>query len=199
MSGDDFSFWEGHFKKMNRHSDWLQSAYRLKHGADLLFKSYCSAKDLPDEDRAGDDDIGVAGVATLLYGLAMENMIKALLLRDGTAKLRADGSVEWNAQGAKEHDLVSMSASVLTLGGLESKLFERLSAFVCWAGKYPTPHSFKGRKPMQAFRGLLLEDQPGCGNIMLPLEFTAKDTDLFDKIFKELSDRVRKQSRSTKR
>jgi hypothetical protein len=195
-SDDDLKYWEGHFKKMNQDSDWLQSAYRLKHGADLLFKAYSLAAELSDEERPADEDIRVAGVATLLYGLAIENMIKAVLLRENIAKVENDGTVKWNVEGAQAHDLVSISKPLLVLGNDELKLLERLSAFVSWAGKYPTPKTFDNMGK-GGFRGLLLKDQPGCGEIMLPSEFTAKDRDSFEKIFKKLSDRVRKQSRST--
>ena len=189
---NNLKFWEQHFKRMNRPSDWLQSACRLKHGAELLFEAYSSAALLADEERAGDEDFGLAGVATLLYGLAMENMMKAVLLHRGIAKVaETDGNVSWNVDGAKQHDLVSLSkqASLRTLESVELKLLERLSAFVCWAGKYPTPNFFT-KNGRQDFQGLLLSDQPGCGKIMLPSEFAVQDTEFFDKIFHELSDIV---------
>jgi hypothetical protein len=63
---------------------------------------------------------------------------------------------------------------------------ERMSAFVQWAGKYPTPLGFqdKGKKD---FKGLLLSDQPGAGKRMTPVEFGRDDRNAFERIYQALS------------
>ena len=184
---DDFGEWL--FKEhLNKPGRWRESAERLKRGADLLFGAYESFSQLSGEEQAEAEDTRVTGVATLLYGLAMENMVKAALLKKGIAKAKADGSVDWKAEGATQHDLVAMcrSSQILLLDAHQEKLMERMSAFVHWAGKYPTPLRFRaeGKKD---FKGLLLSDQPGAGKRMTPVEFGREDKDAFEHIYQALA------------
>ena len=152
----DNKFWERIFKGLNHELEWLESADRLKHGADSLFAAYLESCKLSPEDKAETEDRNLAGVATLLYGLAMENILKAVLLKTKTAKIKSDGSIEWNAEGAKEHDLVSIcrSTKLTSLNADQEKLMERMSAFVHWAGKYPTPLTFKDTRTGKEFQGI---------------------------------------------
>jgi hypothetical protein len=184
---DTFAEWlfRAHLNKTAR---WRESAQRLKRGADLLFAAHESFSQLPGEEQAEAEDTRVAGVATLLYGLAMENMIKAVLLKEGHAQRKADGSVDWRVDGATQHDLVSMcrSSQIINLDAEQEKLMERMSAFVHWAGKYPTPLAFrdKGKKD---FKGLLLSDQQSAGKRMTPVEFRHDDREAFEQIYQALA------------
>ncbi len=178
---------------MNSPWNWLQSAETLKHSADLLFAAYLQSRQLLTEDESENEDTKVAGVATLLYGLAMENILKAALLKEGFAEVQTDGRVKWNAEGATGHDLLSMcrSSKLVSLNAEQEKLMERMSAFVFWAGKYPTPLTFKDPKPNKDFKGLLLSGQPQASSVMLPVEFMAEeDKDLFHEIYELFSKRV---------
>ena len=187
---DDFGEW--FFKEhLNKPGRWRESAEKLKRGADLLFAAHENFAQLSGEEQAEAEDTGVAGVATLLYGLAMENIVKAALLKEGIAKSRPDGSVDWKADGATRHDLVAMcrSSQVILLDAHQEKLVERMSAFVHWAGKYPTPLRFRdGEK--KDFKGLLLSDQPGAGKRMTPVEFRHEDRDTFEEIYQALAQKV---------
>src|SRR5882672_6315028 len=98
------NFWERIFKGLNSELQWLESADRLKHSADLLFTAYLESNDLSPEARAETEDETIDGVATLLYGLAMENILKAALLREGIAKVEVNGTIDWHVDGAKDHD-----------------------------------------------------------------------------------------------
>ena len=116
-------FWGSAFKRMNSPSRWRKSADRLKHSADLLFAAYLESCNLPPEEYDWSEDARIAGVATLLYGLAMENILKAVLLKKNIAQARSDGSVCWNAGGAEGHDLLSLCNSTCGLarfGGVRS-------------------------------------------------------------------------------
>lgn len=59
-------FWEGVFRGLNTELHWLQSADRLKRGADVLFAAYLESCGLPPEERSQTDDRFLDGVATLL-------------------------------------------------------------------------------------------------------------------------------------
>src|ERR1035438_1396988 len=96
MSETSDKFWEGVFKGLNDELQWLQSADRLKHGADLLFAAYLESCELSPEEQSQTEDRNMDGVATLLYGLAMENILKAVLLREKIAKIKSDGRIDWN-------------------------------------------------------------------------------------------------------
>lgn len=188
---DDFGEWL--FKEhLNKPGRWRESAEKLKRGADLLFEAHESFSQLSGEEQAEAEDTRLAGVATLLYGLATENMVKAALLKEGIAKSSPDGSVDWNANGATQHDLVAMchSSHIVQLDVHQEKLMERMSAFVHWAGKYPTPLRFRdsGRRD---YKGLLLLNQSGAGKRMTPVEFRREDKDAFEVIYRAL---VRKAS-----
>ena len=183
MAATNENFWEQVFKGLNNELQWLESADKLKHGADLLFTAYSESCGLSPEERSQTEDRKMDGVATLLYGLAMENILKAVLLKEGIAKVKPDGCVAWNVNGAKEHDLVSIcrSAKLLTLNPNQEKLLERMSAFVHWAGKYPTPLELKNKE--KDFKGLLLINQPKAAPITMPVEFQVEDKVLFDEIY----------------
>ena len=185
-------FWEQVFRGLNDELQWLQSVDRLKNGADLLFTAYLESCELSPEEWSQTEDRNMDAVATLLYGLAMENILKAALLKEGIAKVNSDGSVAWNVNGAKEHDLVSIcrSSKLLTLNSNQEKLLERMSAFVHWAGKYPTPLTLMDKRSQKDFKGLLLSNQPKAALITMPVEFQVEDKVLFDEIYKILWEKV---------
>jgi len=170
------------FTLLNKPHKWHAKAMKLKYCADVLFDAFLKAQELSREEQAETEDTDINDVATLLYGMAMENILKALLLKTGVAQPRSDGTVAWNAEGAGNHDLLAMSNSLtlLKLDSAQQKLMERLSAFVCWAGKYPTPLELKRRKH---FQGFVLCDQPMAGKETLPVPFRGDDKCKFDEIF----------------
>ena len=176
----------------------------MKHSANLLFAAYLESCKLPHEDYAQSDDAGIAGVATLLYGLAMENLLKAVLLSERIAKVEASGKVEWNANGATSHDLLEIcrSSNLVGLDAEQEKLMERMSAFVYWAGKYPTPLRFKDEKTKKHYKGFLLSGQPDAGAVMLPVAFSVSDKDSFEAIYRGLWNKaavtIRRKARKAK-
>jgi hypothetical protein len=186
MVATNGKFWEQIFKGLNDELQWLESADRLKHGADLLFTAYLESCELSPEEWSQTEDRNMDGVATLLYGLAMENILKAALLKEGTAKIKPDGGVNWNVDGASKHDLLAIcrSSKLVSLNVNQEKLMERLSAFVHWAGKYPTPWKLKDTE--KDYKGLLLSNQLLAAPVMMPMEFCIEDKNMFEEIYKIL-------------
>ena len=178
------------FKLLNNHTHWQSKARKLKHCADLLFKAFLAASALSDEEQAETQDSEIDDVATLLYGMAMEDILKAALLKEGIANKQPDGTVKWGAEEATEHDLLGIYR-LLQAGHLDAgqeKLMERMSAFVFWAGKYPTPWKIKGGA--KEFKGFHLSNQPRAGIKTRPVPFNDEDKKMFDQIFRIINQRI---------
>jgi hypothetical protein len=177
------------YRLLNSAHKWHGKACKLKHCADLLFKTYLAARGLSPEEQSETQDSEIDDVATLLYGMAMEDVLKAALLKEGIAQMRADGTVAWSAEGARDHDLLGICRSLksVSLNADQEKLLERLSAFVCWAGKYPTPLNRKRNKDFQGFH---LSNQPRAAAVTLPLPFDGEDKNMFDQIYETISERI---------
>lgn len=190
MAATSDKFWEQVFKGLNSELQWLESADKLKHGADLLFTAYLESCKLSPEERSQTEDRNLDGVATLLYGLAMENILKAALLKEGIAEIKSDGRIAWNVDGSDGHDLVSICrlSKLVELNANQEKLMERMSAFVHWAGKYPTPWKLKDAK--KDFKGLLLSNQSKAASITMPVEFQVEDKIVFEGIYQSLWKKV---------
>lgn len=182
-------FWESIFKSLS--SDvlqWIASADGLRRSADLVFAACLEAHQQQAEDYSASANARTLAAATLLYGLAMENILKAALLKEGIAEVKEDGSIDWHSDGAWEHDLLSMcrSSKLVTLNPQQEQLMVRMSAFVHWAGKYPAPRKLRNTKTNKDFQGLVLSGQPDAASVTLPLEFRAEDKIAFDDIYDDL-------------
>jgi hypothetical protein len=178
------------FKLLNKPHHWDGKARKLKHCADLLFEAFLAARKLSDEEQSETEDARIDDVATFLYGLAMENILKAALLKESIAKIGPDGKIAWNVEDAGSHDLLGISRSLkfLKLNAVQEKLMERLSAFVFWAGKYPTPWEIKNKT--KEFKGFHLSNQPRAGIKTMPVPFDNEDKKMFDQIYKIISKRI---------
>jgi hypothetical protein len=118
---------------------WALSARRLKHSGDLIFDAYEI-----DLQRMTNDvsplelnNLEVAGAATLLFGLATENLLKAIIIAKGP-KTVEDGKLrDWPSNG---HELILLAEKAnIMLNARQKDLLQRLVAFVEWAGRYPVP------------------------------------------------------------
>ena len=117
---------------------WALSARRLKWSGDLLFDAY--AEDLeamasgvsPLELR----NLEVAGPATLLLGLATENILKAIAMQKDPQSVKNGKIRDWPSG----HDLVRLSGMAsVALNNERRDLLQRMGRFVEWAGRYPVP------------------------------------------------------------
>jgi len=120
---------------------WALNARRLKQAADILFEAY--EQDLKDM-TAGESplqlhNLELSGPATLLYGLALENILKAILLTTSPDAI-TDGKLrKWPKDGHDQILLAHEAKIKLTIN--EENILRRLSEFVRWAGRYPIPKS----------------------------------------------------------
>ena len=112
---------------------WMCKAREVRRAADLLWhqfvnevRAFSTGEESP-EPFFGD-------VAMMLYGLTMENLLKAGLVVKGVA---ASPNGNFNQ---KSHDLHALARDFgLVLSFAETELLERLQHFIEWAGRYPIP------------------------------------------------------------
>ncbi len=178
------------YRLLNSPHHWHAKANKLKHCATLLFDAFIAARNLSEEEQFTTQDTEIDDVATLLFGLAMENLLKAALLKKSKVQIDVDGNVAWKSvQGARIHDLLGMCRPLkfLKLDASQEKLMERLSAFVCWAGKYPTPLERIREKDFQGFH---ISNQPKAAKVMTPFPFEIEDKQMFEDIYKTISDKI---------
>lgn len=134
-------FWGEQFQMTAAPAVWALQGRRLKHAADLVFEAYvrdlgemqsgCSPLDL--------NNLESAGPATLLYGLAFENIIKALIVKREGPMIEQGKLVK---QWPRHHKLVNLaSRAEIVLTDAQRDLLARLTAFVEWSGRYPIPLS----------------------------------------------------------
>ena len=112
---------------------WMRKAQKVRRAADILWKQF---RDEVVAFSKGEDPQGpfFGDVAVMLYGITVENLLKAGLAAKGLA-VAPNGNF-----GQKSHDLQSLAAAFgLVLLPQEAELLERLQQFVEWAGRYPIP------------------------------------------------------------
>jgi len=115
---------------------WRLTAESLAQAARVLLPSIEEhmRATLAGEPLSGEPPL--TGVYMLLIGLAVENLVKGLLVarHDGPT---SDGKL---AKDLKSHQLLDLlKRARIRLDDDQSYLVQRLEAFVVWAGRYPVP------------------------------------------------------------
>jgi hypothetical protein len=135
-------FWSEQFEvKGESPSSWALQARRLTRAADLVFEAYRSDLRRMQEGCSPLDlgNLETVGPATLLYGLAFENLFKAIILTKESAVIEDGRLKKWPGSG---HGLVGLAERAeIQLTTTQRDLLSRLTAFVEWSGRYPIPMS----------------------------------------------------------
>jgi hypothetical protein len=155
---------------------WALSARHLKHSADLIFDAY----EIDLQQMARDvsplelNNLEVASAATLLFGLAIENLLKAIIISK-EPKTVEDGKLRnWHGNG---HELILLAEKAnIMLDEQQKDLLQRLVAFVEWAGRYPVP-----KKASKLSMKQLNIKQPFLPSPLQPFE-----RELFEQLFESL-------------
>lgn len=143
----DFSlkiaWWEEQFELQGRSPTfWRLSAARLWRAADLAFQASNQAmeefrRDHEAFNRAEQEsgriniDLDLYKAAYFLYGLALENLLKAALIRD---------PARFNERGAFDHGLFNYCSDLgLSLTPKQLAIVKELEILVKWRGRYPVP------------------------------------------------------------
>lgn len=140
---------EKHYDRQWTPDPWLRRAKDLRRAAEILFKAYEASKTeegVPVEI----EDVDMNIPATLLLGYAVENALKAFLIK----------CCRWDAEKCKKskpwrtHNLPSLFEETKLVATAEQLLLlKTLTAFILWAGKYPVAFEVSGD------RGFLLPEQ----------------------------------------
>lgn len=125
------------------HAKWRAVAFQLLDAARLLWPLIASGyQDMAarfQEPDAG-EGLRMRGPFYLLSGLAVENLLKAIIVKQlppGASLVRRD---KLDA-GVKHHKLTSLcDRARVTLSPKDKAFLERLTKFVEWRGRYPVPN-----------------------------------------------------------
>ncbi len=154
---------------------WGLAAHRLKQAGDVVFDRFRQ-----DADRVVREEVVATQAeftempmpASLLYGLALENLLKAIIIdREPTT---AAGGLPRQFRGPSGHNLPSLAKRAgLDLSQEEKDLARRLTAYVEWAGRYPVPTRAEG----------MTIKQDAVGGAWLPLPLQLSEVDLYEALF----------------
>lgn len=118
---------------------WISQARRLRASADLLYGAYLKDLRMFGKVRKVSSLKSLEHVmpATLLYGFALENLLKAILVQNDQSRVRNGRLAPWPGGG---HDLPALAREAeVALDPVETDVLNRLSQFIKWAGRYPIP------------------------------------------------------------
>lgn len=136
---------------------WLNAAEYLKISADVLFAHWENSEkeyfELLDKLRGSDESIddslytefrimlqklSTVNVATMLIGLAIENLLKGLIAQTGSHTVASEGRLKIGS-----HNLTSLANRVpLKVSQREISLLDKASKFIEWRGRYNMPMSY---------------------------------------------------------
>lgn len=160
-SENTIKFWESYYSGiLSSPFFWGSESYNLKFSADYLYEEYSSVynKIMKDEvtyKNASQVELvklSFKKVSMMLYGYAFECLMKGICF---TIKKESISDIF-------THELVDLlkitnelleDGQKLILNDEELYLFERLSTFARWAGKYPIPKKAKEFMPCQDIDG----------------------------------------------
>lgn len=163
------------FKSRHTPLQWLNSAQRLRHAGELLFNAYLrdSRKSPSDDPPEGLDNLDMDGPAALLFGLSIENLVKAIRLRKRLDQ-QPDGEIKFPGNGHQMKKLLDGIQFRPTPD--EADLVQRLEQFVIWSGKYPVPKS----------ESAVFLQQNGKSSELPPLAIAPWEKEIFDQLFDKL-------------
>lgn len=154
---------------------WALSARRLKRSGDLLFDAYAADLDAMGRGVSPLDlaNLEIVGPATLLLGLATENILKAIAIQKDPQPVKNGKLRDWPTS----HDLIRLAEFAgVTLTDEQRDLLQRVGGFVEWAGRYPIPK--KATK--------LAMKQANISRPFPPLPLQPYERPAFDALFGEL-------------
>jgi hypothetical protein len=173
-------FWREQFDLKGSPSSWALQARRLTRAADLVFEAYRSDLRRMEEGCSPLEleNLETVGPATLLYGLAFENLFKAIILTMESGVIEAGRLKTWPGSG---HGLVGLAERAeIQLTSTQRDLLSRFTAFVEWSGRYPVPMSDEKMRLKDAV-------SPGW----LPLPIQAHELGTVHQFLEELDARIR--------
>jgi hypothetical protein len=138
---------------------WRQTAAGLKRTADIvwerwfgIFKRLDGGQTAMATVQEGRDLMLLLPSVLLLYGLALENAVKGLLIAKDTSIV--ESRIKWKMK-AGAHDLRELFKKAdLLITSEEEDLLDALSDAVLWGGRYPVPKNHANRLDFPILLGL---------------------------------------------
>lgn len=127
--------------------EWQRTSRNLITSSNILYRESQQAYDqmvdfLKKSGSASDEEFPAAGtfvVARMLTGMALENLIKGLIIQNDPTHVSKDKKI-----GLKSHNLGLLWTKYLpaiSICDSEKALLEELSNSIIWKGRYPIPVS----------------------------------------------------------
>ncbi len=158
---------------------WLGEALQLKRAAELVLAELNGVLSVYPHGRASYEDLSLFKAYMLLSGIAIENLVKGILVCRDPSIVGNDkvDKVKWKGS-SHGHDLAELAKQTGIPFTLEEKgLFRRLSAFVVWGGRYPIPIKSSDMVQRTKYRGQSIRLNT----------FISSDPDLIRKVFEKAS------------
>ena len=159
---------------------WALTARRLKLAADMIFNAYSKdcEKFIQGISPSELPNLELAGSATMLYGLALENIIKAIYIDENPEVVENGRLIKWHGGGHNQIAIIQDTS--VSLDTQQNDLVKRMSAFVVWAGRYPIPMKSNAMSLKQ--RGIFPD--------FVPLPIQPNEQSAVDQLYKMLESRV---------
>ncbi|MEK8018399.1 MAG: hypothetical protein VSS75_016135 [Candidatus Parabeggiatoa sp.] len=176
-------YWNDNLDKtIKSPTSWEISSSQLFRAAGILWKT--SEEDLqnlfseernelkPDDTLKQFNKIG--SVAMMLYGLSIENLLKAVLIKKGDA-FKENGKFKY-----AHHCLLDLIKKAdIGITEKERLLLEKLEKFILWAGRYPLPFNVEDKLNIKLENGSSIPPN----TISYPF-----DNQLIHKLFSKIED-----------
>lgn len=149
---------------------WRQTAIGLKRSADIIWEQWFGIFQRLEGGRTATatqqeavDLSFLLPTFLLLYGLAIENATKGLLVSKDNSIV--ESVIKWNVKSGG-HDLRELyTATGLLIEKEEQELLDALTQAVLWAGRYPVPKNHANKREFGISLGPFLKT-PEIGSIV---------------------------------
>ena len=102
----------------------------------------------------------IAGVYLMLAGMAIENLLKGILVIVEPAIVKPNYKLDWKNTGGNKHDLIALWQSVgITLNNDETILLQKFTNHILWDGRFPVPKMAIDNPLDGSFTPFFLEDE----------------------------------------
>ncbi len=169
-------------KVFARHKDnpasWAFTAWNLRTAADVLFDAYRNSAS-PDGEPINQENEKLDSPATMLYGFALENLIKGYLIKKHGG---FENAITANNNAWQHHRLPTLAtATGLNPTSEQLLLLGSLQEFARWAGRYPISNKAEQ---------FTLPRQLNAGGNMTPCEIQSDGLNVLEPFYKQLNDAI---------
>ncbi len=165
-------------RNQNDPKKWGATAWNLRTAADVLFQAFEETWE-PGREPIHPESEHLDSPATMLYGCAMENIIKGYLIKKhgGFEQARAASQIAWD-----RHQISRLAvATGLPLTPEQRQLLDSLEAYIVWAGRYPI--SMKRQR-------FTIPRQFQAGDDITPIQIRHNGIELLQPFVKQLEDDI---------